>query len=289
MQTPESARRVRFVLCDPSLPANIGAASRAIKTMGFRDLWVVNPRVSGYRDDPDAIALSTSSVDVLRASRSVATLEEALTGVRFAWALSGYDREFGPPIEDLRGAASRAADFLAAEPGDIAFVFGTERSGLTNEQICMCQAVAAIPADPASPSLNLAQAVQVTAYEMHMTLLSKKGDGHALYDWERRFSGEPPATVEALEGFFAHWEQAMIACGALNPAEPKFLMPMTRRMVARSGLTMPEVDLLRGICAAVICPREARAGRKGGKKKRSAQDPGSSGGAAGHKMADVSE
>ena len=122
-----------------------------------------------------------------------------------------------------------------------------------------------------------------------MTLLSKKGDGHALYDWERRFSGEPPATVEALEGFFAHWEQAMIACGALNPAEPKFLMPMTRRMVARSGLTMPEVDLLRGICAAVICPREARAGRKGGKKKRSAQDPGSRGGAAGHKMADVSE
>ena len=268
MQTPESASRVRFVLCDPSLPANIGAAARAVKTMGFRSLWVVNPRVAEYRSDPDALALATSSADVLQESRSASTLLEALGGVRFAWALSGYDREYGPPIEDLRGAASRACDFLASEPGDIAFVFGTERSGLTNEELCMCQGVAAIPADPESPSLNLAQAVQVTAYEMHMTQLARAGSEHALYDWERRFAGEPPATVEALEGFFAHWEQAMIACGALNPEEPKFLMPMTRRMVARSGLTMPEVDLLRGICAAVICPRELRAGRKGGKKRQ---------------------
>ena len=81
MQTPNNASRVRFVLCDPSLPANIGAAARAIKTMGFRDLWVVNPKHPDYREHPDAIALSTSSVDVLRESHSVATLTEALNGV----------------------------------------------------------------------------------------------------------------------------------------------------------------------------------------------------------------
>ena len=162
MQTPNNASRVRFVLCDPSLPANIGAAARAIKTMGFRDLWVVNPKHPDYREHPDAIALSTSSVDVLRESHSVATLTEALNGVTFAWALSGYDREYGPPIEELRSAASRACDFLASEPGDIAFVFGTERSGLTNAEIEVCQGIAAIPADPESPSLNLAQSVQET-------------------------------------------------------------------------------------------------------------------------------
>lgn len=267
MKTPISASRVRFVLCEPSLPANIGAAARAVKTMGFRSLWVVNPRVSSYREDPDAVALSTSSVDVLRESRCVPTLAEALEGVTFAWALSGYDRRFGPPIEDLRGAAGRACDFLASEPGDIAFVFGTERSGLTNEEIEICQAVAAIPADPESPSLNLAQSVQVTAYEMHVTQLERAGDAHRLYDWEKRFEAEPPATVPAIEGFLEHWQRAMEACGALDPKEPKFLMPMTRRIVARAGLTQPEVDLLRGICAAIIRPKKERAGSKKGKAR----------------------
>ncbi|MDY2867268.1 MAG: RNA methyltransferase [Mesosutterella sp.] len=267
MQTPLSSSRVRFVLCDPSLPANIGAAARAIKTMGFRNLWVVNPKHPDYREHPDAIALSTSSVDVLRASHSVPTLVEALAGVRYAWALSGYDREFGPPIEDLRGAASKACDFLESESGDIAFVFGTERSGLTNEEIEVCQAVAAIPADPESTSLNLAQSVQVTAYELHMRQLERAGNPHRLYDWEQRFEHEPPAEVPAIEGLLRHWEQAMISCGALNPAEPKFLMPMTRRIVARAGLTQSEVDMLRGVCAAIIRPK---AERKGMKKEKEA-------------------
>ena len=266
MQTPVSASRVRFVLCDPSLPANIGAAARAIKTMGFRNLWVVNPKVEAYREHPDAIALSTSSVDVLRESRTVKTLTEALDGVRFAWALSGYDRQFGPPIEDLRGVAGKACDYLETQGGDIAFVFGTERSGLTNEEIEVCQGVAAIPADPESPSLNLAQSVQVTAYELHVTQLERAGHAHALYDWERRFNSEPLAPVPAIEGFLAHWAKAMEACGALDPKEPKFLMPMMRRIVSRAGLTQPEVDLLRGICAAIIRPKKERIGQKKGPK-----------------------
>ena len=248
MQTPNKASRVRFVLCDPSLPANIGAAARAIKTMGFRDLWVVNPKHPDYREHPDAIALSTSSVDVLRESHSVATLTEALNGVTFAWALSGYDREYGPPIEELRSAASRACDFLASEPGDIAFVFGTERSGLTNAEIEVCQGIAAIPADPESPSLNLAQSVQVTAYELHMTERSRAGEEGKLYDWETRFDRDPPAEVPAIEGFLEHWARAMTACGALNSAEPKFLM-------------------LRGVCAAIICPKTERKGQKKAGKK----------------------
>ena len=86
--------------------------------------------------------------------------------------------------------------------------------------------------------------------------------GQKLYDWQSRFSREAPASVEAIEGFYEHWEKAMIACGVHNPENPKFLMPMTRQLFGRSGLTQTEIDLLRGICSAIICPKRERAGRK---------------------------
>lgn len=161
MDIPQLASRVRFVLCEPAHPGNIGSAARAIKTMGFRDLRVVAPREPGYRTHEEAVAYATSSVDVLEASRMHDTLAEALEGVTFAWALTGYDREFGPPMSPLRPAAERSVAWLDEMEGDIAFVFGTERSGMTNEEVMLCQGCAAIAADPASPSLNLAQAVQI--------------------------------------------------------------------------------------------------------------------------------
>ncbi len=252
------------MLVDPSHPGNIGSAARAIKTMGFTDLRVVNPRVPGYKEDPEAVALATSSVDVLQAASTHATLIEALEGVGHAYALSGYSREFGPPIEDLRTSVGKAAAWLSLPPGqtggDIAFVFGTERSGLTNEQMNLCQTCSAIPANPLSPSLNLSQAVQITAYEMQLALLGpKQGD---LYSWQSRFEEGPAAPVPAIEGFFGHWEKAMVACGALNPAEPKNLMGMSRRLFARAGLRQNEVDMLRGICAAIILSKKQRAGTK---------------------------
>ena len=148
MDIPQLASRVRFVLCEPAHPGNIGSAARAIKTMGFRDLRVVAPREPGYRTHEEAVAYATSSVDVLEASRMHDTLAEALEGVTFAWALTGYDREFGPPMSPLRPAAERSVAWLDEMEGDIAFVFGTERSGMTNEEVMLCQGCAAIAADP---------------------------------------------------------------------------------------------------------------------------------------------
>lgn len=264
MDIPQLASRVRFVLCEPAHPGNIGSAARAIKTMGFRDLRVVAPREPGYRTHEEAVAYATSSVDVLEASRMHDTLAEALEGVTFAWALTGYDREFGPPMSPLRPAAERSVAWLDEMEGDIAFVFGTERSGMTNEEVMLCQGCAAIAADPASPSLNLAQAVQITAYEMHMALMAAEGHEGELYDWQSRFEHEQPASVEAVEGFFRHWEEAMTTCGVHDPANPKFLMPITRRLFGRSGLTQTEIDLLRGICAAIIRPKRERKGSKTG-------------------------
>ncbi|MDO5532247.1 RNA methyltransferase [Sutterella sp.] len=261
-QTPELTRRVRFILCEPGHPGNIGSAARAIKTMGFRDLRVVCPRIREYRTDPEAVAYATSSVDVLEASRMHETLAEALEGVTFAWALTGYDRQYGPALTPVREAGMKSAAWLDQMEGDLAFVFGTERSGMTNEEILLCQGCAAIPADPASPSLNLAQSVQIAAYEMQMALLSASGHEGELYDWQGRFEGDEPATAESIEGFYGHWEQAMEACGYHNPENPRHLMDMTRRIFSRSGLSKNEIALMRGICAAIIRPKSERIGMK---------------------------
>lgn len=250
--------RIRFILVSPSHPGNIGSAARAIKTMGFERLYVVNPRFENYRTDPDAIAFSTHAADVLQNSVSTSTLLEALEGVSFACALSGYSREYGPPLMDLQASCEIVKKRLIASPTEeFAFVFGTERSGLTNEEMMLCQLCTAIPANPVCDSLNLAQAVQVTAYQAQQTLRGHSVDAHA-----DRFETDAPATVEAIEGLYKHLEQALIACGALNPDRPKFMMPKMKRIFSRSGLSASDVDMLRGICAAVICPRVERSGRK---------------------------
>lgn len=250
--------RIRFVLVSPSHPGNIGAAARAIKTMGFSRLYVVNPRHADYRQQPDAIAFSTHAADVLERSICTDSLEKALEGVSLACALSGYDREFGPPLADLQTSCEMVKARLQEDNfEEIAFVFGTERSGLTNEEIMLCQLCTAIPANPDCDSLNLAQAVQVTAYQAQQTLRGRSLDAHA-----SRFEGERPATVEAIEGFMKHLEEALLACGALNPEQPKLMMPKLRRIFSRSGLSAPDVDMLRGICAAIICPKADRSGRK---------------------------
>lgn len=266
MSTSSLAQHVCFILVEPAHPGNIGSAARAIKTMGFRDLRVVSPWEADYRTHPEAIAYSTSSIDVLEASRSYDSLIEALEGVDFAWAMSGYDREFGPAIEPVRTVAQKATDFIASGQGKIAFVFGCERTGLSNEQMAMCQGCAAIPADPDCTSLNLSQAVQIMAYEMHMAMVDESKTHGGLYDWQARFAGEKLAGPQAVEGFLKHFEEAMIHCGVLNPQEPKLFMPRVRRLFSRTQLTQPEVDLLRGVCSQIISPKKERAGKKCGDK-----------------------
>jgi tRNA/rRNA methyltransferase len=259
---PNLADQVRFVLVAPSHPGNIGASARAIKTMGFTRLAVVQPRHPDYREHPDAVALATGAADVLVASASFATLAEALAGVRTAIAMTGYDRQFGPPLADLRACAQEAAGRARAADEEVAFVFGTERSGLENEDVERCQMSCAIPAHPAFASLNLAQAVQVAAYECQLALRGTAG----VQDGQRRFGpDELPAPIEALEGFYAHMEQALVAVGALDPAEPKRLMQRLRRLFNRARPTQTEIDVLRGVTAAIIESRADRAGRKRGR------------------------
>ena len=252
--------RVRFVLVAPSHPGNIGAAARALKTMGFRRLVIVNPRLADYRDHPDAVARATGGADVLAASESCSTLAQALAGVSTAFAMTGYDRQFGPPMIDVRSAALQMAKTLNSRgDADSAFVFGTERDGLLIEDVERCLFCCAIPASAEFSSLNLAQAVQVAAYECQLAL---RGGADIQPEQTRFVDDEAPASVDALEGLYSHLEQAMVATGYLDPAEPKRLMARLRRLFNRARPTQTELDVLRGISAAIIESRSERAGRK---------------------------
>ncbi len=258
-----NGERVRFVLVGPSHPGNIGAAARALKVMGFARLAVVAPRDPQFKQHPEAAAFAVGAADVLAAAAVYTDLPAALDGVQTAYALSGYTREFGPRLLPLREAAAEAQATLAAAPAEVAFVFGTERTGLANADVERCQACCAIPADPDFSSLNLAQAVQVVAYECRLALIDNGGTVAS------RFAEEPAAPVAAREGVMAHLEQALRALGYLDPAAPGQLMPRLRRLLNRAQPTASEIAILRGIAAAIIERKSERIGRKGGAGGRS--------------------
>jgi tRNA/rRNA methyltransferase len=247
MNTPNTDTSVfsalRIVLVETSHPGNIGAAARAMKTMGFSDLVLVNPRFPDAVSQEEAIAFASSALDVLSGARIVGSIDEALEGCRFAAAVTSRLREFSPPILTARALACQ----LAATPGrPTALVFGNERYGLPNEIVEKCNALINIPANPDYSSLNLAQAVQVLTYECRMALLGDK-----LPDTDIGFRGEL-ATIADIEGVFAHFEEALTRIEFLNPHTPKKMMPRLRRLFARAGLEVEEVNILRGIARQIL-------------------------------------
>jgi tRNA/rRNA methyltransferase len=215
---------------------------------------VAAPRVADFRRDPEAVARAVNAADVLAAATDHADLVTALASVTRAYAMTGYTREFGPPLVDLRTACLDSSVHLGVPAHEVAFVFGTERSGLTNDEVERCHASCAIPADPVHGSLNLAQAVQVAAYEMRLALQAEPPAS--------RFEAEPAATVQALEGMYDHLAQALVALGYLDPEVPRKLLARLRRLFTRAHPTASEVDIVRGICAAIITRKADRAGSK---------------------------
>ena len=227
---------MRVVLSNPSHPGNIGAAARAMKTMGFSDLALVAPR---YFPDPDATAMAAGAADVLASARVHATLEAALADCTLAVGFSARARDLSHAPQRLREAA---AEILAADArGRVALVFGNETSGLSNEELLRCQRLVTIPANPGYGSLNLGAAVQVACYE-----LAESARAHGA---PAGGSGTP-ATGDDVSGLFAHLEQSVLASGYVDPAKPGRFMERMRRLLARAGLEREEVKLLRGMLAA---------------------------------------
>jgi tRNA/rRNA methyltransferase len=229
--------RIRVVLVRTTHPGNIGAAARAMYTMGLTRLFLVAP---SHFPHPDADAMATGAAAVLAEARTVATLPEALAGCALAVGLSARPRAFAGRVLAIRDAALEAT--ARSADGEVALVFGTEMSGLSNDELAQCGIAATIPADPSYPSLNLAAAVQVAAYEMRMA-----AGGDAV--WRApRFAA---ATHDEVEALYAHAADTLAAMRFLNPAHPKRLMPRLRRLFGRAGLEREEVNILRGILARI--------------------------------------
>jgi tRNA/rRNA methyltransferase len=228
--------RFSVVLSRTSHPGNIGAAARAMKTMGFADLRLVAPR---HFPDPQASALAAGAADVLDRARICKHLEDAIGESGLAVGMSARVRGLSHPARALRDAA---ADILAAaQRAPVALVFGNETSGLSNEELGRCSMLATIPANPAYSSLNLAAAVQVACYELASAAAAFAVPAP---------SARAGATSEDLEALFAHWEAAMVESGYLDRAQPGRLMERLRRLVARAALERSEVKFLRGMLAA---------------------------------------
>lgn len=247
MNLPQSSKpifdRLRFVLVETSHPGNIGAAARALKTMGFSELVLVNPRVPEAAAQAEAIAFASGAQEILATARTVGSIEEALAGCNFAAAVSARLREFSPPLRTPR----RLAEQLAMEPQlNAALIFGNERFGLPNQAVEKCNVLVNIPANPAYSSLNLAQAVQVLAYECRLAA-SGEQQGNSVVG----FHGEAAGVLE-IEGMFAHLEQALVALDFLDPDNPKKLMPRLKRLLARTQLEHEEVNILRGIATRIL-------------------------------------
>jgi len=239
-------QRLRFVLVETSHPGNVGAAARALKTMGFTKLLLVRPRYPDVLTHPEAIAFASGAQDILDSACIVDTVEEALAGCDFVGAVSARLREFSPPVVTPRELAESIAH---RQGGDVAFIFGSERYGLPNEVVMNCQALINIPANPAYSSLNLAQAIQLLAYEARAAMQL------TLAEPQVGFQGQA-ASNEAVEGMYLHLEQALIAIDFIDPVHPKKLMPRLKRLFSRTRLELEEVNILRGIAKKILDHRQ---------------------------------
>ena len=230
----------RFVLVHTSHAGNVGAAARAIKVMGFQDLVLVQPRFADVLARDEARAFASGATDVLDSARVVGTLAEALDGITHACATAMTPRDFGPPTQAPRACLPG----LAARGERVAFVFGGERHGLANDDVYRCHAVLSIPTHPAYGSLNLAQAVQLLAYEWRQALGG--------FDVAAATPSPRWADARDVQGVLGHWREALEHVGYLDPAAPKKLLPRLNQLANRLRLTREEVHILRGIARAML-------------------------------------
>jgi tRNA/rRNA methyltransferase len=230
-------KNIRVILARPSHPGNIGAAARALKTMGLESLYLVRPRQFPH---PDADARASGALDVLRQARVCAQLSVALRGCVLAVATSSRQRELRHELLPAGDAVRELLAKAAAQP--VALVFGNETTGLTKAEAALCQLWAYIPANPAYSSLNLAAAVQVFAYELRLASAYERASPKPEFEL---------ATTEQVEGLNRHLEKTMLHTGFLDPALPKRLMPRLRRLLARARLEAEEINILRGFLRSV--------------------------------------
>ncbi len=282
--------KTRFILIQTSHAGNVGAVARAMKTMGFDDLVLVAPRWPNVLRREETIQRASGALDVLKNARIVDTLDEALDGISHLCATAMTPRDFGPPmsaprphfemllksellahtgyaleaknteklpVQPAEGAATVDEAAVAVESAEagVAFLFGSERFGMANEDVYRCHVALQIPTDAQFGSLNLGAAVQVIAYEWRQALggFAAPAEGEAVMA-PAAGRDEPPVRADAAQvaGMLAHWEEALVAIGFLDPEAPKKLMPRLNQMFNRAQLLPEEVHILRGVAKSML-------------------------------------
>lgn len=231
--------KISVILIETTHPGNIGSVARAMKTMGFHELVLVNPKI--FPSD-DAMALASGAGDVLDSARVVDSFEAAVEGCTWVVGTSARSRAIPWPASTPRVLAPQI--IKQAGQGSVALVFGRESSGLTNEELAKCHHHVYIPANQDYSSLNLSQAVQIILYECQLALL----DGLPVESLEPI---EPLALQKDLEAFYAATEGLALKTGFLKPENPRYFMTRLRRIFAKNPLTIQELNMLRGLLASI--------------------------------------
>lgn len=255
--------RIVFVLVGTSHSGNLGAVARAIKTMGYHELRLVDTCAPGT---DEALARASGAQDVLTGAQRFGTLAEAITDCQAVYGASARARGLSVPMLDCRDACEQAIEQLTSGALDtVAMVFGRERSGLTNDELDLCTRHLHIPSDPAFSSLNLGAAVQVVAYELaqarqRLQPMAPSSDAPGPGKRQVARPSDPPADGQAMQHFFAHLERVMLATGFLDPDNPRQLMRRVRGYFERNRPTDNELAILRGVLSATEQPKRRHSG-----------------------------
>ncbi|MBS7348870.1 MAG: RNA methyltransferase [Comamonas sp.] len=267
--------KTRFILIETSHAGNVGAAARAMKTMGFDDLVLVRPRWANVLRRQETIQRASGALDVLEQARIVDSLDQALHGLHHLCATAMTPRDFGPPTAAPRAhfeallanvaaqpaltpapppptaetataapTTTEATEALAPQPFGLGLLFGCERFGMSNEDVYRCHVALSIPTNPQFGSLNLGAAIQLLAYEWRQAL-----GGFAI---EERTAPTQAADAAQIAGMLGHWQEALTHLGFLDPQAPKKLMPRLQQILNRSQLSGQEIQLLRGIAKTML-------------------------------------
>ena len=253
-----STPHTRFILINTSHAGNVGACARAMKVMGFDDLVLVAPRWANVLRREETIQRASGALDVLNNARIVETLDEALDGMTHLCATAMTPRDFGPPTVAPRAhfESLMKASADTTVPSGLAFLFGSERFGMTNEDVYRCHAALSIPTNPDFGSLNLGAAIQVIAYEWRLAL------GGISRGFEVQAATAAPVLADARQvaGMLAHLEESLVAIGFLDPESPKKLMPRLNQLFNRAAMTQEEIHVLRGVAKAMLATAQRRKG-----------------------------
>ena len=244
--------RIRIVMVNTTLSANIGAAARAMKTMGLSDLTLVNPKAFPHGD---ATALASGAADVLESARVVDTLEDAIADCALVFGTSARSRTIPWPLLEVRPATEVAVQD-ARQHHQVAIVLGREDRGLTNDELALCQYHLTIPVNPVYGVLNVAAAIQVVCYELRMHALASVletatthiGDKqHHMPVMARMQWDEPVVDQASMQQFYQHFETTLAEMDFMDPDNPRLLPLRIKRLFGRVRLDRMEYNLLRGI------------------------------------------